>query len=55
MLNTLEPVDMMYYQNMGQRVGMSFLDVKALNTIYCSGKVISNHFIHLVVWGLRNY
>ena len=36
--NTIEPLDTMFYQNMGQRVGLSFLDAKILNNMYCSGE-----------------
>lgn len=43
MKNTIEPLDGMYYQNMGQRVGLSFLDAKILNDMYCSGECRNSH------------
>ena len=38
---TLEALDKRYQSNMGQRVTLSFLDVKAINMAYCQGKIIN--------------
>ena len=44
----METLNPLYQHNIGQRTGLSFLDVKAINLAYCQGK----HIIGIRIWVL---
>jgi len=35
--NTMETLNPLYQHTIGQKTGLSFLDVKAINVVYCQG------------------
>jgi len=44
---TIEPLDPLYKQTIGQRVQLSFLDTKLLNLAYCSGQFRFSFFYRI--------
>jgi len=40
--NTMVAKEQFYQQNMGQRVGLSFNDIKLINLGYCQSKYLNN-------------
>ncbi|KAK2151942.1 hypothetical protein LSH36_345g03052 [Paralvinella palmiformis] len=38
--NTMETLNPLFQQTIGQRIGLSFLDAKAINLAYCQGEHI---------------